>query len=719
MHKNLLLFLFFLVFGTAAPAVAQNVKFIVTDANDDSNARDANPGDGVCEDEAGRCTLRAAIDEANASDGLDVTIVIPGFLPGGNSGNYTLSRVAPDVEANTYEDENSYGDLDLNGSFNSLLLQGTGTPGPTITISPNDRILDIVSGGTVTIERIHFTGGTARAGNNGNPDNSGSYGINGEDGKDGGALRIGAGLIVNMDQVTFSSNFTQSGGNGVSPASSINLTDGGNGGSGGNGGAVYIGNDADVTINRATFSGNGTGDGGSPAPGQSDGEPADGGRGGNGGNGGAIYNAGILRLTNSTISENTGGDPTSGAAGVNGGERGEDGEGGSGGGIAHARFIDGEEVTEGSTTLKNNIIAYNRAGDDTEDGTQPGTDFYDNKGGKTFTSEGYNLVGTKNASGAFRTKEGDEIGKGKRGINPKLNGLNQNDDEAVPTRSLQADSPALNKGTNTTGNNFDARGFLRPEGGQADKGAYEANSTRFEVTLEITDYNVGITEENTIDNDLEYVEITNTGNYPAQLDDHVLTGFGPDDISCISINLYGELQPGETFKVGDPMVAGIDHEIKLDKVGNCGDENNQFADEEGALAIYKGDISSKGTGFETGNYEADRKDLVRYSNDPVTSTTSRTKQQKEELKVTEGFAVWPNFLSQEGLWLEFPAVEQQGTLKAWIYDLNGSKVAETVFTTGTERSKHLWKLNHNNWPAGIYLLILQGPESMEKFKLMK
>ncbi|AHM62673.1 hypothetical protein D770_22130 [Flammeovirgaceae bacterium 311] len=717
MQKIVPIILLVFLLGASAPAAAQSIKFIVTDANDDSNARDANPGDGVCEDEAGRCTLRAAIDEANASDGLDVTIVIPGFLPGGNSGEFVLGRVAPDVEANTYENNNDYGDLDINGSFSSLLLQGTGTPGPTISISPNDRILDLVSGSPVSIERIHFTGGTARAGNNGNADNSGPNGIHGEDGEDGGALRIAPGLTVDMDQVTFSSNFTQSGGNGVAPASSIDLIDGGNGGSGGNGGAIFIGKDAQVTINRGTFSGNGTGDGGSPGTGQSDGEPADGGRGGNGGNGGAIYNAGSLTLTNSTITDNRGGDPTSGAAGVNGGEAGEDGEGGSGGGIAHARYIDGEEETEGSTTIKNNIIAGNSAGDDTEDGKQPGTDFYDNKGGKTFTSEGYNLVGTKNASGAFRLKEGDEIGNGDVGIDPKLNGLNQNDDEAVPTRSLQADSPALNSGTNTTENNFDARGFIRPQDGQADKGAYEANSERFETTLEITDFNVGITEENLVDNDIEYVEITNTSDYPAQMDDHVLVGFGPDNTSCISINLYGELQPGETFKVGDPTVAGIDHKIQLDYVGGCGDGNNQFEDEDGALAIYKGGASSIGTGFKLGNYKEVRKDLVEYS---YNLSASRLAQPAaDELKSAAGFAAYPNPLSQNGLWLEFPAMEQKEVVKASIYSVNGTVMAEKAFTVDTQGSKHLWNIDQGKWSKGMYFLIIQGETSTQKVKLIK
>lgn len=705
--KRILLLSLIAFFGlTSGNTNAQTVKLIVTSTSDDTNARDANPGDGICEDNNGRCTLRAAVDEANASSGKDVIIVIPGLLPGSNSGKFTLSRVAPNVAFNTYEDDNAYGDLDINGDFNTLTLQGTGTPGPSISVSPNDRILDIVSGGIVYVERIQFSGGTARAGRNGNPDNSGSYGIDGEDGADGGAMRINDGQVVKMDQVTFNSNFTQSGGNGTAPASSISLIDGGNGGSGGNGGAIYIGTGADVEINRGTFSGNGTGDGGSPASGQSNGDPAEGGRGGNGGNGGAIYSAGSLRLLNCTITANNGGDPTSGAAGVNGGDRGEDGEGGSGGAIALSRYIDGEQVVEGTATLLNNIIAGNTAGDDTSDGTQPGTDFYDNKGGKRFTSEGYNLIGTKNASGAFRTKTGDVIGNGKKGIDPLLNGLNQNDNEAVPTREPRANSPAVNSGTSTMDNNFDARGFLRPADGQADKGAHERESEPFVTEFEISDFNV-------TDNDGEFVTITNTSNYPAQMDDHVLVAFPRDydegGSSCLSSNLYGELAPGKTFTVADPGVESKFHELLLDAVGtNCGSSaTDQFDDPRGAIALYKGGAASF-QGFVLGNYEVSRKALVEYvgeetSSDSDDSTTSRT------LRETSGveFKAYPN-PSSDRVEISFYA-SQKANYKLRLFDMNGRQ----LFNKNIKVSKvgdRTEELHLKDYPKGMYIVQIVTPE---------
>ena len=56
-----------------ATTPAPTPRFLVNSAND---TIDANPGDGVCSDGAGNCTLRAAIMEANASTGADA-IALP------------------------------------------------------------------------------------------------------------------------------------------------------------------------------------------------------------------------------------------------------------------------------------------------------------------------------------------------------------------------------------------------------------------------------------------------------------------------------------------------------------------------------------------------------------------------------------------------------------------------------------------------------------------
>ena len=64
---------------TVIATTAAGATFVV---NSSADSVDANPGNGVCADASGNCTLRAAIMEANALSGADIT------LP---AGTYTLT----------------------------------------------------------------------------------------------------------------------------------------------------------------------------------------------------------------------------------------------------------------------------------------------------------------------------------------------------------------------------------------------------------------------------------------------------------------------------------------------------------------------------------------------------------------------------------------------------------------------------------------------------
>ncbi|HEV3293904.1 MAG TPA: CSLREA domain-containing protein, partial [Streptosporangiaceae bacterium] len=67
--------------GMAAwvPGVAQGQASVLSfTVNTTADAHDTHPGDGICADAAGRCTLRAALEEANASPpGSTVRITVP------------------------------------------------------------------------------------------------------------------------------------------------------------------------------------------------------------------------------------------------------------------------------------------------------------------------------------------------------------------------------------------------------------------------------------------------------------------------------------------------------------------------------------------------------------------------------------------------------------------------------------------------------------------
>jgi hypothetical protein len=88
------------------------------------------PGTGACETAPGdgRCTLRAAIMEANAEPGKD-RIVVP-------AGTYYLSTAA------IVDDYSIFGDLDIT---DDLVIEGAGVGATILDGSSRDRILDIHS----------------------------------------------------------------------------------------------------------------------------------------------------------------------------------------------------------------------------------------------------------------------------------------------------------------------------------------------------------------------------------------------------------------------------------------------------------------------------------------------------------------------------------------------------------------------------------------------
>jgi CSLREA domain-containing protein len=107
------------------------------------DAVDAAPGDGVCDDGGGACTLRAAVMEANALPGADEIGVSPG--------TYTLSL------AGAGENAAATGDLDITGD---LTITGEGAASVVVDAAGIDRVFHLTEGaGVVSISGIAITGG--------------------------------------------------------------------------------------------------------------------------------------------------------------------------------------------------------------------------------------------------------------------------------------------------------------------------------------------------------------------------------------------------------------------------------------------------------------------------------------------------------------------------------------------------------------------------------
>jgi predicted outer membrane repeat protein len=361
----------------------------------------ANPGAGTALTSDGRITLRSAIMEENAEGGGGA-VIIP-------AGSYTLSLTGSN------EDAGATGDLDI---LAPLLVQGAGSG--SVTINGNgDRIFDVRTNGDVTITGVTLTGGQADV---------------------GGALRSAGGSKLELDDIVLKGNTSTSNGGAIAAGTShgsgqliINGMLVQNNVSGGLGGGIYVdgitaivsgltvaGNSASgggglavvdtqgtrlaaAQISRATFSGNSAS-----------------------GSGGAFeIQAGIVQVTDSTISLNS-------AA--------------QGGGI------------DGSLGGSNDIIAGNTAP------TSP-----DISG--SFSSQGFNLIGDGTGdSGTFQSS--DQVGTAAAPINPLLSTLVIHGG-TLPVLIPVPGSPALGAGHAV--NPTDERGFVRPDTG-TDIGAVEAQT---------------------------------------------------------------------------------------------------------------------------------------------------------------------------------------------------------------------------------------------------
>jgi large repetitive protein len=129
--------------GTAAwPPTAAQASSLTFTVNTTVDAHDAHPGDGTCADTAGQCSLRAALEEADASPpGSTVIITVP-------SGSYDLTL----------------GSLTLGSATKPLSITVHGA-GPTDTVvTSTGRFRDLFVAGYRTtghLVKLQLTGGKA------------------------------------------------------------------------------------------------------------------------------------------------------------------------------------------------------------------------------------------------------------------------------------------------------------------------------------------------------------------------------------------------------------------------------------------------------------------------------------------------------------------------------------------------------------------------------
>ncbi|HEV2378044.1 MAG TPA: choice-of-anchor Q domain-containing protein [Streptosporangiaceae bacterium] len=397
---------------TAGASAQPRPAALVFKVNSTKDAPDAHPGDGHCADSAGKCTLRAALQEADAAPvGASSTVTVP-------AGTYLLSLGTLAVGTATRR---------------SITVTGAGPKLTVISAGNAFRVMSVAASATVTLHGLEVTGG-----------NAGSHGYGGgvfsrgkltlsEDAVDGNKAGAGGGGVVNdsgtlaVSATHIDHNTTGSLGGGIlgsGPLTVFQASFDGNH-AGRDGGAIDA--SGTITVNRSTLAGNTAG---GTLPGE----------------GAAIWlHAGAsLQLVNSTVANNTTSPATGGAVDNAGGKV----------SLSFDTFSDNTGALKGTGfTASGTVLA--------------GTGTTPNCTAPVHEPYGYNLSTDLSCKLAMPT----DI----PGANPKLSPLAYNGGP-TETQALTPDSPALDAGGQTSTSHCpatDERGQTRPFGPACDIGAYE------------------------------------------------------------------------------------------------------------------------------------------------------------------------------------------------------------------------------------------------------
>ncbi len=187
-----------LVFALSVMIGATHSHAVMFVVNSNIDTPDDTPGDTLCDDGAGNCTLRAAVMETNDLAGQD-TIAIP-------AGTYVLTLEGGDNFA-------AVGDLDIR---DDLIIQGSGTKSTIIDGNGSKQIFHLLDGDGLNQITVEFYDLTITNANSGNA---------------GGAIRNAAEIVV-LETVAITGNMAP------------------------RGAGIYIGPDAEGTIVESVIDNN-------------------------------------------------------------------------------------------------------------------------------------------------------------------------------------------------------------------------------------------------------------------------------------------------------------------------------------------------------------------------------------------------------------------------------------------------------------------------------
>ncbi|HWU32413.1 MAG TPA: choice-of-anchor Q domain-containing protein [Marmoricola sp.] len=175
--------------GISHAASTRPVTFVVNAFND---AIDAHPGDGQCRTVAGTCTLRAAVQEADASSSTPHVIVLPaGRISMSIKTKWPLPSQTVDLKTDP-----AYGELNIDGNVTVI---GKSASRTVIAVNGIDRGFSVQVGGFLALRDLTITGANARV----NDHTPGDIAI-------GGAVLNNGGLV--LERVALIGNEADGGG---------------------------------------------------------------------------------------------------------------------------------------------------------------------------------------------------------------------------------------------------------------------------------------------------------------------------------------------------------------------------------------------------------------------------------------------------------------------------------------------------------------------------
>ncbi|CAN5157061.1 hypothetical protein BH20ACT5_BH20ACT5_00830 [soil metagenome] len=237
-----------LAISLAGPPAWADTTFVVDTAAD---TVDANPGDGICADANGDCSLRAAVQEANAFAGDDTIRLGLGVT-------YTLTLTGAD------EDASATGDLDVTSN---ITIEGNTS---TVDAAGIDRAFDVLDGELVVFG-LRVTGGSPPEGQSGGgfrstnslviSDSEVSGNVVAGTGASGGGVFNDAGDLIVIASVIADNSATRAGGGieanaGTTAIDNTQLTNNDTGPEPGNGGGFHLTGEGRVSVTNSAVSGN-------------------------------------------------------------------------------------------------------------------------------------------------------------------------------------------------------------------------------------------------------------------------------------------------------------------------------------------------------------------------------------------------------------------------------------------------------------------------------